>query len=220
MKNNEDFLGYLLLNSGDKKFILQLDEVVMNEITTDESIQGTAYLYPNKHIDYIKADFYSNYDRENIREDIKEFVSDYIYNRDNGPLLHELHELRELKEYMHKQIADRITGYGMYIYWVANDKILKISVDREAFMKEKLFSMFRPIMDCTEFTPHNITYDGTGFNGWMLCQLHENDFNAQIKLAMTNDDILDVVETNDYLKLVERLASIYYQIYGNNLYFY
>lgn len=54
----------------------------------------------------------------------------------------------------------------------------------------------------------------------MLCQLHENDFNAKIKLAMTSDDILDVVETNDYLKLVERLAFIYYQIYGNNLYFY
>lgn len=217
MKNNDNFLGYLLLKSGNKKFVLQLDEVSMNEITADDSISGTAHLYSNKHIDYIKADFYSNYDRENIQEDIKEFVSDYIYDRDNRPLLQ---ELKELKEYMHKQIADRITGYGMYIYWVANDKILKISVDREAFMKEKLFSMFRPIMDCTEFTAHNITYDGEGFNGWMLCQLHENDFNAKIKLAMTNDDMLDVVETNDYLKLVERLAFIYHQIYGNNLYFY
>lgn len=217
MKNNNDFLGYLLLKSRDKKFVLQLDKVVMNEITTDDSIQGTTYLYPNKHIDYIKANFYSNYDRENIQEDIKEFVTDYIYNRDNRAVLQ---ELKELKDYIHKQIADRITGYGMYIYWVSNDKILKISVDREAFMKEKLFSMFQPMMDCTEFTPHNITYDGTGFNGWMLCQLHENDFNAKIKLAMTNDDMLDVVETNDYLKLVERLASIYYQIYGNNLYFY
>lgn len=108
----------------------------------------------------------------------------------------------------------------MYVYWVSKDKILKISVDRETFMKEKFFSMFTPIMDCTEFTPHNITYDGEGFNGWMLCQLHENDFNAQIKLAMTSDDILDVIEANDYLKLVERLAFIYYQIYGNNLYFY
>lgn len=108
----------------------------------------------------------------------------------------------------------------MYIYWVVNDKILKISVDREAFMKEKLFSMFRPIMDRTEFTPHNITYDGEGFNAWMLCQSHENDFNAKIKLAMTADDMLNVVETNDYLKLVERLAFIYHQIYGNNLYFY
>ena len=220
MVNNNDFLGYLLLKSEDKKFILQLDEVVMNEIPTDDSIQGTTYLYPNKHIDYLKADFYSNYNRENIQEDIKEFVSDYIYNRDNRPLLQELKELRELKEYINKQIADRITGYGMYIYWVSGDKILKISVDREAFMKEKLFSMFQPIMDCTEFTPHNITYNGTGFNGWMLCQLHENDFNAQIKLAMTSDDILDVIETNDYLKLVESLAFIYYQIYGNNLYFY
>lgn len=217
MKNNDDFLGYLLLKTGNSKFILQLDEVTMNEITTGDSIQGTAYLCPNKHIDYIKADFYSNYNWENIQEDIKEFVSDYIYNRDNGPLRH---ELRELKEYIHKQIADRITGYGMYIYWVSGDKILKISVDRETFMKEKLFSMFQPIMDCTEFTPHNTTYDGKGFNAWMLCQLHENDFNAKIKLAMTNDDILDVVETNDYLKLVERLAFIYHQIYGNNLYFY
>ena len=217
MKNNEDFLGYLLLNSGDKKFILQLDEVVMNEITTDESIQGTAYLYPNKHIDYIKADFYSNYERENIKEDISEFVTDYIYDRDNSAVLH---ELKELKDYIHKQIANRITGYGMYIYWVSNDKILKISVDRETFMKEKLFSMFTPIVDCAEFTPHNITYDGKGFNAWMLCQIHENDFNAQIKLAMTYDDMLNVVETNDYLKLVERLAFIYHQIYGNNLYFY
>jgi hypothetical protein len=217
MKNNDDFLGYLLLKTGNSKFILQLDEVVMNEITTDESIQGTAYLYPNKHIDYLKADFYSNYNRENIQDDIKEFVSDYIYNRDAGAVKQ---ELKELKNYIHNQIADRITGYGMYIYWVSNDKILKISVDREAFMKEKLFSMFQPIMDCTEFTPHNITYDGTGFNGWMLCQLHENDFNAKMKLAMTNDDILDVAETNDYLKLVERLAFIYHQIYGNNLYFY
>ena len=217
MKNNNDFLGYLLLKSGAKKFVLQLDEVSMNEITTDDSIQGTTYLYPNKHIDYIKADFYSNYDRENIQEDIKEFVSDYIYDKDVGAVKQ---ELKELKNYIHKQIANRITGYGMYVYWVSNDKILKISVDREAFMKEKLFSMFRPIMDCTEFTPHNITYDGEGFNGWMLCQLHENDFNAQIKLAMTNDDMLDVVETNDYLKLVERLAFIYHQIYGNNLYFY
>ena len=217
MKNNNDFLGYLLLKSGAKKFVLQLDEVSMNEITTDDSIQGTTYLYPNKHIDYIKADFYSNYDRENIQEDIKEFVSDYIYDKDVGAVKQ---ELKELKNYIHKQIANRITGYGMYVYWVSNDKILKISVDREAFMKEKLFSMFRPIMDCTEFTPHNITYDGEGFNGWMLCQLHENDFNAQIKLAMTSDDILDVIEANDYLKLVERLAFIYYQIYGNNLYFY
>lgn len=217
MKNNNDFLGYLLLKGGDKKFILQLDEVVMNEITTDDSVQGTAYLYPNKHIDYIKADFYSNYDRENIQEDIKEFVSDYIYDRDAGAVKQ---ELKELKNYIHKQIANRITGYGMYVYWVSEDKILKISVDREAFMKEKLFSMFQPIMDCTEFTPHNTTYDGTGFNGWMLCQLHENDFNAQIKLAMTNDDMLNVVETNDYLKLVERLAFIYHQIYENTLYFY
>ena len=216
MKNNNNFLGYLLLKSGDKKFVLQLDEVSMNEITTDDSISGKAYLH-SKPINPIEANFYSNYERENIREDITEFVTDYIYNRDNGPVLH---ELKELKEYIHKQIADRITGYGMYIYWVSNDKILKISVDREAFMKEKLFSMFQPMMDCTEFTPHNITYDGTGFNGWMLCQLHENDFNAKIKLAMTNDDMLDVVETNDYLKLVERSAFIYYQIYGNNLYFY
>ena len=191
MKNNNDFLGYLLLKTGNSKFILQLDKVVMNEITTDDSIQGTTYLYPNKHIDYIKADFYSNYDRENIQEDIKEFVSDYIYDRDAGAVKQ---ELKELKNYIRKQIADRITGYGMYIYWVSNDKILKISVDREAFMKEKLFSMFQPMMDCTEFTPHNITYDGTGFNGWMLCQLHENDFNAKIKLAMTNDDMLDVVD--------------------------
>lgn len=142
MKNNNDFLGYLLLNSGDKKFILQLDEMVMNEITTDNSIQGTAYLYPNKHIDYIKANFYSNYDRENIQEDIKEFVSDYIYNRDNGPLLHELHELQKLKDYIHKQIADRITGYGMYVYWISEDKILKISVDREKFMRKNFLVCF------------------------------------------------------------------------------
>ena len=216
MKNNDNFLGYLLLKSGDKKFVLQLDEVSMNEIPTDDSIKGKAYLY-SKPINLLEANFYSNYEHENIKEDIAKFVTDYIYDRDNGPVLY---ELKELKEYIHKQIADRITGYGMYIYWVFNDKILKISVDREAFMKEKLFSMFRPIMDCTEFTPHNITYDGGGFNGWMLCQLHENDFNAQIKLAMTNDDMLDVVETNDYLKLVERLAFIYHQIYGNNLYFY
>lgn len=219
MKNNNDFLGYLLLKSGDKKFVLQLDEVSMNEIPTDDSIKGKAYLY-SKPINLLEANFYSNYEHENIKEDIAKFVTDYIYDRDNSPLLQELKELQKLKDYIHKQIADRITGYGMYIYWVANDKILKISVDREAFMKEKLFSMFRPIMDCTEFTPHNITYDGEGFNGWMLCQLHENDFNAQIKLAMTSDDMLNVVETNDYLKLVERLAFIYYQIYGNNLYFY
>lgn len=63
MKNNDNFLGYLLLKSGDKKFVLQLDEVSMNEIPTDDSISGTAHLYPNKHIDYIKAAFYSNYDR-------------------------------------------------------------------------------------------------------------------------------------------------------------
>jgi hypothetical protein len=216
MKSNNDFLGYLLLKSNDKKFVLQLDRVSMNEIHADDSISGKAYLY-STHINCIEADFYSNYERENIKEDISEFVTDYIYDRDNRPILH---ELKELKEYIHKQIADRITGYGMYIYWVSNDKILKISVDREAFMKEKLFSMFTPIVDCAEFTPHNITYDGKGFNAWMLCQLHENDFNAKIKLAMTNDDILDVVETNDYLKLVERLAFIYHQIYGNNLYFY
>lgn len=216
MINNNDFLGYLLLKSGDKKFVLQLDKVSMNELHTDDSISGKAYLY-STHINCIEADFYTNYERENIKEDVTEFVTDYIYDRDNHSILH---ELKELKEYIHKQIADRITGYGMYIYWVSNDKILKISVDRETFMKEKLFSMFQPIMDCTEFTPHNITYDGKGFNAWMLCQLHENDFNAKIKLAMTNDDILDVVETNDYLKLVERLAFIYHQIYGNNLYFY
>ena len=216
MKINNDFLGYLLLKSGDKKFVLKLDKVSMNEIHTDDSISGKAYLY-SKPISCIEADFYSNYERENIKEDVAEFVTDYIYDRDNCAVLH---ELKELKEYIHKQIADRITGYGMYIYWVSNDKILKISVDRETFMKEKLFCMFRPVVDCAEFTPHNITYDGKGFNAWMLCQLHENDFNAQIKLAMTNDDILDVVETNDYLKLVERLAFIYHQIYGNNLYFY
>ena len=91
-------------------------------------------------------------------------------------------------------------------------------------MKEKTFQhVLSPIVDSAEFLhPHHITlhivvWDG---NAWMLCQLHENDFNAKIKLAMTNDDILDVVETNDYLKLVERLAFIYHQIYGNNLYFY
>ena len=216
MVNNNDFLGYLLLKSGNKKFVLQLDTVSMNELHTDDSISGKAYLY-SKPISCIEANFYSNCERENIKEDVAEFVTDYIYDRDNRPILH---ELKELKEYIHKQIADRITGYGMYVYWVSNDKILKISVDRETFMKEKLFSMFQPIVDCAEFTPHNITYDGKGFNAWMLCQLHENDFNAQIKLAMTNDDILDVVETNDYLKLVERLAFIYHQIYGNNLYFY
>lgn len=216
MINNNDFLGYLLLKSGNKKFVLQLDTVSMNEIHTDDSISGKAYLY-SKPISCIEADFYTNHEHENIKEDISKFVTDYIYDRDNRPVLH---ELKELKEYIHKQIANRITGYGMYIYWVSNDKILKISVDRETFMKEKLFSMFQPIMDCTEFTPHNTTYDGKGFNAWMLCQLHENDFNAKIKLAMTNDDILDVVETNDYLKLVDRLAFIYHQIYGNNLYFY
>lgn len=216
MINNNDFLGYLLLKSGDKKFVLQLDKVSMNELHTNDSISGKAYLY-SKPISCIEADLYSSHERENIKEDISEFITDYIYDRDNLPILH---ELKELKDYIHKQIADRITGYGMYIYWVSNDKILKISVDRETFMKEKLFSMFRPIVDCAEFTPHNITYDGKGFNAWMLCQLHENDFNAKIKLAMTNDDILDVIETNDYLKLVERLAFIYHQIYGNNLYFY
>lgn len=216
MVNNNDFLGYLLLKSEDKKFVLKLDKVSMNELHTDDSISGKAYLY-SKPISCIEANFYSNYEHENIKEDVAEFVTDYIYDRDTRPILH---ELKELKEYIHKQIADRITGYGMYIYWVSNDKILKISVDRETFIKEKLFSMFQPIMDCTEFTPHNTTYDGKGFNAWMLCQLHENDFNAKIKLAMTNDDILDVVETNDYLKLVDRLAFIYHQIYGNNLYFY
>ena len=216
MINNNDFLGYLLLKSGNKKFVLQLDNVSMNEIHKDDSISGKAYLH-STHISCIEADFYANHEHENIKEDVTEFVTDYIYDRDNRSILH---ELKELKEYIHKQIADRITGYGMYIYWVSDDKILKISVDRETFMKEKLFSMFQPIMDCTEFTPHNTTYNGKGFNAWMLCQLHENDFNAKIKLAMTNDDILDVVETDDYLKLVERLAFIYHQIYGNNLYFY
>ena len=90
MKNNNDFLGYLLLKTGNSKFILQLDEVVMNEITIDDSIQGTTYLHSNKQMNSIKADFYSNYDRENIQEDIKEFVTDYIYDRNNGPVLHEL----------------------------------------------------------------------------------------------------------------------------------
>ena len=112
MKNNNDFLGYLLLKSGDKKFVLQLDEVSMNEIPTDDSIKGKAYLY-SKPINLLEANFYSNYEHENIKEDIAKFVTDYIYDRDNGPVLY---ELKELKEYIHKQIADRITGYGMKRY--------------------------------------------------------------------------------------------------------
>ena len=94
MVNNNDFLGYLLLKSRNKKFVLQLDEVSMNEIHADDSISGKAYLY-STHINCIEANFYTNHEHENIKEDVTEFVTDYIYDRDNRPILHELKELKE-----------------------------------------------------------------------------------------------------------------------------